>query len=408
MKTPTASSAFTTTSTPVPLLDIGRENRALEAEIQAAISQVCRSGAFVLGPECQKLEQQIAQLCQARFGIGCASGSDALLLALMALDVGPGDEVLVPSFTFFATASAVWRLGAKPVFVDIDPVTYNINPQLLEAAVTAATKAIIPVHLFGQAADMPAIQQFAREHSLAIVEDAAQAIGSAYQQRPVGSWSEVGCLSFYPTKNLGGFGDGGMMVTSDPALSERLQLLRGHGMKPRYYHQEVGINSRLDALQAAVLNVKLTQLASWTALRQQHAQRYGRWLNQAGVGKHLVLPTADPHVTHVWNQYTIRVLHGQRDMLRAHLQQLGIGTEIYYPVPLHQQACFQSLGYRPGSLPETERAAQEVLSLPVFPQLTEQEQETVVDQICAFYRRRAAPIPVVASPHLTTRDVTTS
>ncbi len=207
-------------------------------------------------------------------------------------------------------------LGAKPVFVDIDPVTFNISPKLLEAAVTSATKAIIPVHLFGQAADMPAIQQFAREHSLAIVEDAAQAIGSAYEGRPAGSWGEIGCLSFYPTKNLGGFGDGGMMVTSDQALAERLQLLRGHGMKPRYYHQEVGINSRLDALQAAVLNVKLTQLASWTALRQQHAQRYGRWLSQAGMGRNLVLPSADPHVTHVWNQYTVRVLHGQRDPLR--------------------------------------------------------------------------------------------
>ncbi len=392
---------------PVPLLDIGRENSALQAEIQAAIAEVCQSGSFVLGPACRSLEEQIAKLSGARFGIGCASGSDALLLALMALEIGPGDEVLVPSFTFFATASAVWRLGAKPVFIDIDPETFNIRPALVDAAVTPATKAILPVHLFGQAVDMPGIQQVAQEHGLAVVEDAAQAISAAYDQQPVGSWGAVGCFSFYPTKNLGGFGDGGMMVTSDEALAERLQRLRVHGMKPRYYHSEVGINSRLDSLQAAVLNIKLTQLGEWTTRRQQHAQRYSQLLREAGLDQHLKLPRALPQVTHVWNQYTIRVGQGQRDALRSHLQAAGIGSEIYYPVPLHQQGCFESLGYRTGSLPETERTAGEVLSLPVFPQMTKQEQDTVVEQICRFYRRGSV-VPPLATPHLSTRDVTTS
>ncbi len=401
------STAASVPSIPVPLLDIGRENLALATDIQAAIAEVCRTGAFVLGPACRTLEQQIATLCETRFGIGCASGSDALLLALMALDVGPGDEVLVPSFTFFATASAVWRLGAKPVFVDIEPESFNVSPALIDAAVTPATKAVVPVHLFGQPADMPALMQVAQDHKLGVVEDAAQAIGAAYDGRPVGSWGAVGCLSFYPTKNLGGFGDGGMMVTSDEALAERLERLRVHGMKPRYYHQEVGINSRLDAMQAAVLNVKLTQLPEWTARRQQHAQRYDRLFRQANLDQHLTLPRALPRVTHVWNQYTIRVAGGQRDALRNHLQEAGIGSEIYYPVPLHQQTCFQSLGYRTGSLPETERAAGEVLSLPVFPQMTEQEQDAVVDQIGRFFRRRSTIVPPLHTTHVPTQNLST-
>ncbi len=346
-----------------------------------------------MGPDCQLLEEQIANLCQTRHAIGCASGSDALLLALMALDVGPGDEVIVPSFTFFATASAVWRLGAKPVFADIDPDTYNLDPEAVARAITPATVALLPVHLFGRPAEMSRLCDLAREHDLRIVEDAAQAVGAAWSGKPVGAWGDIGCLSFYPTKNLGGFGDGGMLVTSDGDLAERLRRLRTHGMKPRYHHQEVGINSRLDTLQAAVLNVKLPHLGQWTELRQAHARRYHELFAAAQLDQQITLPQAandgGPAITHVWNQFTIRVPAPCRDALRTHLHGAGIGTEIYYPIPLHQQACFAGLGYGKGSLPETERAAKEVLSLPVFPHLTDAEQCTVVDQIAKFFAESA-------------------
>lgn len=374
----------------VPLLDLARENGPLEAEIQAAMADVCQSGAFVLGPAVEQLEQHLADLAGVSHGIGCASGSDALLLALMAFDIGPGDEVILPSFTFFATASAVSRLGATPVFVDIDPRTYNIDPVAVEAAVTPATRAIIPVHLFGQPADMLAITAIAEQHGLVVIEDAAQAIGARYGDRPVCSWGHVGCLSFYPTKNLGGFGDGGMMLTNDDRVADRLRLLRVHGMKPRYIHRVIGINSRLDSLQAAVLNVKLQHLAAWTEGRQENACRYFELFAQHHLQDQVTLPTVIDGAYHVWNQFTVRVGRGLRDPLRQFLREQQVGSEIYYPIPLHQQTCFASLGYREGSLPHTEKAAREVLSLPIFPQLAVVEQHTVVQQMLRFFQSDAS------------------
>jgi len=369
----------------VPLLDVSRDNGPLMQEIVQRIESVCHSGRFVFGPDVQELEQSIAELCRTPHAVGCASGSDALLLSLMAVEVGPGDEVIVPSFTFFATASCVTRLGARPVFVDIDPQTFNIDVEKIAAAVSPRTKAIIPVHLFGQCADMDPICELAREHGLTVIEDAAQSIGAAYHGRPAGSIGDMGCFSFYPTKNLGGFGDGGMLTTRHDELADRLQLLRGHGMRPRYYHSKIGVNSRLDSIQAAVLNVKLTKLEGWSTARDENAKRYDTLIGEAGLDAHLVRPHVADGMLHVWNQYTVRVPGGRRDALREHLQSEGVGSEIYYPVPLHQQECFAGLGYATGSLPETEKAAEEVLSLPIFPGLTEAEQQTVVHHMAAFF-----------------------
>lgn len=365
----------------VPLLDVGRGNQPLRDEFLAAIAAVIDSGRFLHGPEVTQLENHVAQLCGVEHAIGCASGSDALLLALMALDIGPGDEVIVPSFTFFATASAVTRLGAKPVFADIDPATFNIDPAAVGAAVTPATKAIIPVHLFGQCAEMDAIQAIARRHGLRVIEDAAQAIGATYHGRPAGSIGDIGCFSFYPTKNLGAFGDAGMITTRDAELAQRLRLLAAHGMSPRYYHREIGINSRLDTIQAAILGVKLQYLNEWTTARRANAARYWQLFSDANLEQRFGLPHASPGQGHVWNQYTIRVPGGRRDEVKAQLSQAGVGAEIYYPVPLHQQECFASLGYRAGSLPATEQAACEVLSLPIFPELTDAELQTVVARL---------------------------
>ena len=375
----------------VPLFDMRRQTAALRDEIARALDRVCESGRFIFGPDCRELEDNVASLCQAQHAVGCASGSDALLLALMAIEVGPGDEVLLPSYTFFATASAVTRLGARPVFVDIDPATCNLSPQHAASLVTRATKAIIPVHLYGQCADMEPLLALARQHSLMVIEDAAQAIGAQYADRPAGSWGHMGCFSFYPTKNLGGFGDGGMLTTNDAALAARLRLLRGHGMEPRYHHQVIGINSRLDSLQAAVLNVKLPHLERWTADRDVNAHRYARLLKERGLDRHIELPQVAPRRRHVWNQYVIRVPDGQRDALRAHLEAQRVGTEIYYPLPLHLQPCFNSLGYKMGMLPETERAAQETLALPIFPELTADEQQSVVQAIGSFFGESTTP-----------------
>jgi len=372
----------------VPLLDVARGNEPLREEILAAIADVCDSGQFVLGPAVSKLEEAVAEYCGTPHAVGCASGSDALLLALMAYDIGPGDEVICPSFTFFATASAAWRLGAKPVLVDIDPVSYNLSPAAVAAAITPRTRAIIPVHLFGQCADMAAINEMAAQREIAVIEDAAQAIGAAYEGRPAGSLGDVACFSFYPTKNLGGFGDGGMLTTGSAEIADRLQLLRGHGMRPRYHHSCVGVNSRLDSIQAAVLSVKLGQLPDWTIARQQNAARYTQLFQAAGLTDVVGLPTAGAGQTHVWNQYTVRIAEGRRDDLRQHMQEHGVGSEIYYPIPLHQQDCFHSLEVAPGSLPETERAAAEVLSLPIFPELTESEQQRVVQVIGKFFGRQ--------------------
>ncbi|MGD0652992.1 MAG: DegT/DnrJ/EryC1/StrS family aminotransferase [Thermoguttaceae bacterium] len=369
----------------VPLLDLGRQHHLILDELVAALRRVCQSGAFVLGPEVKNLEQAIAAYCRAKHAVGCASGSDALLLALLACGVGPGDEVILPSFTFFATASAATRLGAKPVFADIDPVTFNIDPVAVGRLMTPATKAIIPVHLFGQCADMDAINRLADSAKTPVIEDAAQAIGAEWDGRRAGSLGAIGCISFYPTKNLGGAGDGGMLTTNDDALAERLRLLRQHGMSPRYYHKVVGINSRLDSFQAAVLNVKLPYLDQWTALRQANAVRYEELFIGAGLDRVLTLPKALANCRHVWNQYVIRVPDGRRDALRESLAKAKIGSEIYYPLGLHDQECFRYLGYKPGDLPETDRAAREVLALPIFPELTAEEQQLVVARIAGFF-----------------------
>ncbi|RCS52635.1 DegT/DnrJ/EryC1/StrS family aminotransferase [Bremerella cremea] len=369
----------------VPLLDIGRGNAPLKEEFMAAFESVLDSGRFLFGPDVFELEETCATASQTKFGIGCASGSDALLLAMMALEIGPGDEVLVPSFTFFATASCVWRLGAKPVFVDIEPGSYNIDPTRLQEQITPNTKAIIPVHLFGQCANMTEINKIAQMHGIPVIEDAAQAILAEHNGQRAGSMSLAGCISFYPTKNLGGMGDGGMLVTSDEAFANKLKLLRGHGMEPRYYHQLVGINSRLDTLQAAALNVKMKHMAAWTEMRRQNAQKYTQLFAHCGLDLVVGLPTEEAGNHHVWNQYTIRVPRGGRDQLRKHLADHKIGSEIYYPVPLHQQQCFASLKEDLSPLPETEKAAEEVLALPIFPELTDAEQRAVVSSIARFY-----------------------
>lgn len=374
---------------PVPLLDVNRGNHALREEILSALTQVVDSGRFLHGPEVSSLEAEVADLCAVPHAIGCASGSDALLLALMALELTAGDEVIVPSFTFFATASCVARLGCKIVFVDIDPDTYNMDPRALAAAITPRTRAIIPVHLFGQCAQMDEICRLAAENDIPVIEDAAQAIGAGYHGRPACNWGSIGCLSFYPTKNLGGFGDGGMLTARNDQVADRLRLLASHGMRPRYYHQAIGINSRLDTLQAAVLAVKLRHLNAYTRARQANAQRYVDMFGQSPAGNAFSLPYQDPAAHHVWNQYGIRVHNGQRDALKTHLQQHGIGCEVYYPVPLHQQQCFQHCGFPVGSLPETERAAREILHLPIYPELRQDEQARVVETIGRFYRERS-------------------
>lgn len=368
----------------LPLIDIDRELAPLRDELLKAVARVLDHGHFVHGPECQEFEQRVAELCRAKHAVACASGSDALLLALMALQVGPGDEVIVPSFTFFATASCVVRLGARPVFVDVDPNTYCLEPRAVADAITPATKGVIPVHLFGQCAPMKPLRQLAKRHQLFLLEDAAQAIGARYQGELAGSLGTAACFSFYPTKNLGGCGDGGLITTSDAALAERLVLLRSHGMQPRYVHQAVGINSRLDTIQAALLNVKLSYLEHWSHQRRRNAERYHDLFHEARLDQIVQLPTEAKDCHHVWNQFTIRVPE-RRDALRQHLTDAHIGTEIYYPLPLHRQPCFASQVADDQQLPETDRAAEQALSLPIFPALTEWEQRMVVSQIGRYF-----------------------
>ncbi len=412
----------------IPILDLTRQYQSIKTEIDAAIQRVVASGRFILGPEVEALEKEIAELCGVKHAIGVASGTDALLLSLRALGIGPGDGVIVPSFTFFATAGVVVNVGATPIFCDIDPKTFNLDPESVRAILARGTspvacgeehstspsspkpqsvapltshkpqatrlriRAIIPVHLYGQMADMDEIMALAKEHDLFVIEDAAQAIGAEYKlakpwttddgpTRKAGSIGHLGCFSFFPTKNLGAYGDGGMVVTHDDELAERVRMLRVHGSKPKYYHHVVGYNSRLDALQAAILRAKLPHLAEWTQARQERAERYDELLS--GLPE-IVLPYRAPNRTHIFHQYTIRVLGGKRDVLRAYLAEQGIGTEVYYPLPLHLQPCFRHLGYKEGDLPESERASREVLSLPMFPELTEEEQEYVADQIKKF------------------------
>jgi dTDP-4-amino-4,6-dideoxygalactose transaminase len=373
------------TPVPVPLFDISRQHAELAAEISAALVAVCDSGKFVLGPDVVQLEATMQQLTGAKHAVACASGSDALLLALMAYDIGPGDEVICPSYTFFATASAVTRLGATPVFVDIEPDTCNLDVSQVSRRVTSATRAIIPVHLYGQSADMQPIVDMARLHGLAVIEDACQAIGAGYRGKQAGAIGDIGCFSYYPTKNLGAYGDAGMLTTGDDKLADKLRLLRGHGMQPRYYHKIVGINSRLDSLQAAVLNVKLPHLERWTKARRTRAERYTQEFTKRGLSQFMRLPAVRGDRQHVWNQYVVHVAGGKRDALRAHLADRKIGTEVYYPVPLHRQECYSYLGYGTGSLPYTEAAAAETVALPIFPELRDDEQQRVIDAITEFF-----------------------
>jgi len=374
-----------TETRPVPLLDVPRGNAPHRNEILAAITNVVDSGRFLFGPDVQQLEAECARWSGTDYGVGCASGSDALLLALMALDIEPGDEVICPSFTFFATASAITRLGATPVFIDIDPVTFNMDPAQIESAITSNTKAIIPVHLFGQCADMPAIMDICNARGVVVIEDAAQAIGAGIDGQQAGSWGHVGCISFYPTKNLGGFGDGGMLVTNDADFEDRLRLFAGHGMRPRYHHQVIGINSRLDSIQAAALNVKMKHLAAANTRRQKNAEMYEALLNEAGLEDEIVLPQAVHGSGHVWNQYTLRVKNGRRDKLREFMIQRNVGAEIYYPIPVHAQSCYQVSPSIEMDMTQTNLAAAEVLSLPIFPELEAVEIQTVVECMTSFY-----------------------
>jgi dTDP-4-amino-4,6-dideoxygalactose transaminase len=373
------------------MLDVNRQNGPLMAEFEAAIADVARSGGFVHGPACTAFETAIARYCGVEHAIGCASGSDALLLALMALDVGPGDEVILPSFTFFATASSVTRLGATPVFADILPATFNLDPADVARKATRKTAAVMPVHLFGQCADMDALA--AAAPGVPIIEDACQAIGAEYRGAKAGAIGRVGCFSFYPTKNLGGWGDGGLMTTNDGDVAARLRVLRDHGQNPRYHHAIVGINSRLDAIQAAVLSVKLPHLDEWAAKRDAHARRYAAQLVRLGLDKHLGLPQVAPGCASVWNQFTIRVAGGRRDALQQFLNERKIGSAVYYPIPLHLQACFASYGYKPGSLPVSEQAAADVLSLPIYERLARAEQDAVIEALRDFCREAYAMKP---------------
>jgi dTDP-4-amino-4,6-dideoxygalactose transaminase len=377
----------------VPLLDLKAQHQPLRKELLAAIEQVLDKNNYILGNEVTELEERIAGYCQARFGIGVSSGTDALLAVLMAMDIHSGDEVITTPLSFFATVGGIVRLGAKPIFVDIDPTTYNLDPTRLAMAITARTRAIIPVHLYGQCADMDPILHVARQHGIAVVEDAAQAIGAEYRnKRRAGSMGTAGCLSFFPSKNLGGLGDGGMVVTNDQSLAERLRILRVQGGKPKYYHKMIGGNFRLDTMQAAVLNVKLNYLDRWTALRQQHAQLYERLFKEAGLvaEKAVGLPQAiyrecgSPHY-HIYNQFVIDVAN--RDDLQVHLKSQGIGTEVYYPVPLHRQECLSELGYKEGDFPQAERACRRLLALPVYPELNEDQQRYVVKSIVEWSTR---------------------
>jgi dTDP-4-amino-4,6-dideoxygalactose transaminase len=391
------------TAVKVPLLDLVGQYAPLRGEIEAAIREVCDSQRFVLGPNVGALEKEIAAYSQTRHAIGVSSGTDALLVALMALDIAPGDEVVTTPFTFFATAGVIARLGARPLFCDIDPRTFNLSPdsvietlaeqceqdgdRLVNRATRGVVKALLPVHLYGQMADMDAFNAIARRHRLAVIEDAAQAIGSSLADgRRAGSIGDIGCLSFFPTKNLGAFGDAGMCVAQDAALAERVRILRVHGGEPKYYHALIGGNFRLDELQAAVLRVKLRRLDDWTAARRRNAGRYDELITSAGLEGHVTVPYRKPGDRHIFNQYVVRVQ--RRDELRAHLERRGVGTEIYYPLPLHEQQCFSYLGHEPGDFPEARRAASEVLALPIYPELAGEQLEYAVESIAGFYRSR--------------------
>ncbi len=375
----------------VPLLDLKAHHEPIRKELLSAIDAVFQSQAFILGPAVERLEEEIAAYCQTGHAVGVASGTDALLISLMAAGISPGDEVITTPYSFIATAGAIVRLGAIPIFVDIDPVSYNIDPEKIAAVVTSKTKAIIPVHLYGQLADMTPILKIAEAHQLMVIEDAAQAIGAEYHDgRRAGSLGDFGCFSFFPSKNLGALGDAGMVVMRDPELAEKVRILRVHGGKPKYVHKIIGGNFRIDAIQAAVIKVKLNYLNGWTRQRQENAKRYIALFKESGLvdKKRLSLPEAVYEAKgvshyHIYNQFVIRV--PERDRLRDYLREKEIITEVYYPIPFHLQGCFQSLGYKAGDFPEAERAANETLALPIYPELTSEMQKSVVEEIQAFF-----------------------
>ncbi len=385
--------------TNVPLLDLKAQFAQIRAEVMPVIDQVCASQQFILGDHVRGLEEELAHYCGVPYGVGVSSGTDALLLALMTLGIGAGDEVLTSPFTFFATAGTIARIGARPLFCDIDPTTFNISPSAVQTVIErdcrpsggglvsrktgGRIKAIMPVHLYGQSADMDPLMEIAKHHGLKVIEDAAQAIGTEYQNGArAGSIGDIGCFSFFPSKNLGAFGDAGLCTTRDAELAERMRVLRVHGGKPKYFHALIGGNFRIDELQAAVLRVKLKYLDGWTQARQRNAAFYDREFSAAALGARLVTPSRKPHQRHIFNQYVIRV--HERDALKKFLADRSIGTEIYYPVPLDRQECFAYLGLEPGTFPESERAARETLALPVYPELTEQQLRHVVASVCEF------------------------
>lgn len=366
-----------------PFFDLKAQFLEIREELLTAINQVFENQIFILGPELNALERDLKDYLQCGFAIGCASGSDAILLALLALDIGPQDEVITTPFTFVATASSIARLKTRPIFVDIDPETYNIDPEQVEASITPRTRAILPVHLFGMAADMTRILEIAAKHKLAVIEDAAQAISARYKDVPVGSLGTCGCFSFFPSKNLGGAGDGGLITTNDAEVADRLRILRVHGSRTKYHYEALGMNSRLDALQAAILRVKLRHLDSWTTARQANAERYRLLFCEHGLDGCIRLPAVAEGRTHVFNQFVIR--SRDRDRLREHLSNCGIPTEIYYPSPLHLQPAFAYLEYANGAFPVAEMVSREVLALPIYPELTEEQQVSVAEAIAEFY-----------------------
>ena len=367
----------------VPLLDLQAQYAPLRQQLLDAMTRVCDSQRFIGGPEVEGLERELCATLGYPHALGMSSGTDAVLAALMALDIGPGDEVITPTYSFFATAGCVARVGATPVLVDVEPDTFNIDVPAAIAAITPRTRAIIPVHLFGQCAEMAPIVEAGRARGIAVIEDAAQAIGCEYHGRPAGTWGDIGCFSFFPSKNLGAFGDAGFVTTTDASLARKLKLIRTHGMEPKYHHHLVGANFRLDALQAAVLRVKLPHLRSWSDQRRANAARYRALFADAALSE-VQLPVEAPNRTHIYNQFVIRA--AERDRLRAHLDSAGIGTEVYYPVPFHLQECFAGLGYKAGAFPVAEAAATSSLALPIYPELRPDQQTAVVDALRSFFR----------------------
>jgi dTDP-4-amino-4,6-dideoxygalactose transaminase len=373
-------------ATKVPLLDLQAQYRPLRDEILSAITRVCDSQRFIMGPEIDALESELSRQIGVTHAIAVSSGTDAVLLALMALDIKAGDEVVTTTYSFFATAAAIERVGARTVLVDIDPATFNIDAARAVAAITPRTKAIIPVHLFGLSADLDPIMDAANRAGIPVVEDAAQAIGSTYKSRPAGAIGALGCFSFFPSKNLGAFGDAGLLTTNDDRLAKRARLLRTHGMDPKYYHHLIGANFRMDAIQAAVLRVKAPHLAAWTEGRRANAARYRTLFRSAGLDGIVSLPVEPPDRRHIFNQFVIRT--PERDALKRHLDERGVGNEIYYPVPFHLQPCFAHLGYRRGDFPHAERAAADSLAIPVYGELSRDQQEFVVSAVAEFVNRK--------------------